>query len=192
MSESIHCPECDAPLRVRDGMAGKKVKCPRCAKVVVVPDAAEESAEEAITEVQPLPKKKKAAEPATRRCPECDKKVPADATKCRFCKAVLDTDEPEEDEEETSTKKIRYKPCPECGAKGAKRVKWTAWGSFYGPTLFNHVECPECEYRYNGKTGRSNGVAIFFFILIPSLAILGVLALMGYIILKRMDMWPPW
>jgi DNA-directed RNA polymerase subunit M/transcription elongation factor TFIIS len=37
MAEVLTCPGCQAVLRVRDDMAGKQIKCPRCAKAVQVP-----------------------------------------------------------------------------------------------------------------------------------------------------------
>src|SRR2546423_214954 len=32
------CPECDKQLRVKDELAGKKIKCPGCAETIAVPD----------------------------------------------------------------------------------------------------------------------------------------------------------
>src|SRR5205823_11624228 len=117
-------------LRVRDDLAGKRVKCPRCAQPIPVPGD-EEEAEERYTEVKPVdsPRKK----PARRRAEEEEEDYP--------------------EEEEREARRSKYKACPQCGAYGARRVKWTFWGSFYGPAMFNHVECPDCGYRYNGRTG---------------------------------------
>jgi predicted Zn finger-like uncharacterized protein len=42
MSISTTCPSCKALFRLPDNMAGKKVKCQKCANVFVVPAAAEE------------------------------------------------------------------------------------------------------------------------------------------------------
>jgi DNA-directed RNA polymerase subunit M/transcription elongation factor TFIIS len=59
MAETIKCPGCQAVLRVRGDMAGKQIKCPRCAHAVDVPAAeavtkkAPPPAEEAV-EVEPL------------------------------------------------------------------------------------------------------------------------------------------
>lgn len=35
----IACPECGTKLKVKDSLAGKRVHCPRCKAVVVVPKA---------------------------------------------------------------------------------------------------------------------------------------------------------
>jgi transposase-like protein len=69
--------------------------------------------------------------------------------------------------------------CPKCGAAAAKRVKWTFWGSFYGPRLFNHVRCQECRATYNGKTGGSNIVPAVGCVLLPLLGIVLVLSTLG-------------
>src|SRR5260370_40420057 len=60
MSITMKCSGCRAKLRLRDDLAGRKVKCPRCAKVLLVPEpevevavAAEEEEEERITEAAP-------------------------------------------------------------------------------------------------------------------------------------------
>ena len=37
MSISVQCPGCEKKLKVKDELAGKRVKCPNCAQVVVVP-----------------------------------------------------------------------------------------------------------------------------------------------------------
>jgi predicted Zn finger-like uncharacterized protein len=187
MSETMSCPGCKAQLRIRDEMAGKKIKCPRCAHVVAIPakTAAEVVTLEEVAEpeerVTAKPEPKAKAKPAaTRPCPECGERIPVEARKCRFCKAVVAEDEveeldEEEDEEETRSKKrSKYKPCPRCGEVGAKRVVWTAWGSFYGPAMFSHVRCPECGYKYNGRSGRSNLIPAIIFVSVPLMFILAI------------------
>ena len=37
MPIEVTCPECDKELRLKDELAGKKVKCPGCAEVLAVP-----------------------------------------------------------------------------------------------------------------------------------------------------------
>jgi hypothetical protein len=37
MAETMKCPGCQAVLRVRADMAGKQIKCPRCARAVDIP-----------------------------------------------------------------------------------------------------------------------------------------------------------
>jgi hypothetical protein len=169
-------------------MAGKKIKCPRCAEVVLVPTSKavttkgrRPAAEERITEVQPLPKSK--AAPSTRPCPSCGKSVSLAARICRHCEAPLD----EEDEKKVRRKKKRskFKACPRCGARGAERVLWTPWGSFYGPKLFHHVRCPECDYAYNGRTGGSNLIPVILFVAVPTIAILGLISAIVFLLHGR-------
>jgi hypothetical protein len=59
MPISARCPnkECGKSLKVKDELAGKKVKCPACASVFVVPAA------EPVAAVEPAPVKKKPAPP---------------------------------------------------------------------------------------------------------------------------------
>src|SRR5262245_40471404 len=167
----VTCPGCKAALRIREEYAGKTLKCPRCSRVITIAAAepvpgAEEphpappplppeepGDEEAIREARPRrgAARRDAAPARTRECPHCGERVAVTATRCRYCKARLD----EEDEQDRPRRKSSYRPCPRCGARGATRVTWTPWGSFYGPALFTHVRCPECGYAYNGRTGRS-------------------------------------
>jgi hypothetical protein len=96
--------------------------------------------------------------PGTEPCPHCDRPVKRDARQCPHCQRWID----DEDDQGDS----KYRPCPQCGARGAKRILWTFWGSFYGPALMAHVRCPKCHAAYNGKTGKSNGVRILVFCLL--------------------------
>jgi serine/threonine-protein kinase len=81
--------------------------------------------------------------------------------------------------------KTNYKPCPQCGATHAAKVRWTVWGSFYGPPLFTHVRCPECSCCYNGKTGRSNMIPAILFVTVPLLGILGTIAGIAWMLYQR-------
>ena len=38
MPISLSCPECAKPLRVKDESAGKKIRCPSCETIILVPD----------------------------------------------------------------------------------------------------------------------------------------------------------
>jgi predicted RNA-binding Zn-ribbon protein involved in translation (DUF1610 family) len=175
----MNCPGCHTPLRLRDDLAGKKIKCPRCGKVVAVPAeevvTLEEVADDAITSEPSVRNKADKKSIATRPCPECGEPVAVTATKCRHCKAILDDDD-EAEEEERGPRRSKYKPCPSCGATGAKRVVWTFWGSFYGPALFTHVRCPECACAYNGRTGGSNLIPAIIFVAVPLFILFAILA----------------
>ena len=43
MPIEVSCAECDKELRVKDELAGKKIKCPGCAAVIAVPNGTERS-----------------------------------------------------------------------------------------------------------------------------------------------------
>jgi predicted Zn finger-like uncharacterized protein len=177
MATTLSCPGCQTPLRLREDLAGKKIKCPRCGQVITVP--AEEIVmleavdDEKITS-EPPTLKTSSKKTATRPCPECGEAIAWTARTCRYCHARLD-EEDDEEEEDRVVKRSKYKPCPRCGEVGAKRVVWTPWGSFYGPALLSHVRCPECGYAYNGKSGRSNLIPAIIFVSIPLLGILAIL-----------------
>jgi predicted RNA-binding Zn-ribbon protein involved in translation (DUF1610 family) len=184
MTTTMNCPGCQTPLRLREDLAGKKIKCPRCAHVVEVPAeegvmVAEAASTDEITAERP---KSKAGKATTRPCPECGEPVALTASKCRHCKAPLD----DEDDDADVVKRSKYKPCPRCGETDAKRVLWTPWGSFYGPALFSHVRCQECRYAYNGRSGRSNLIPAIIFVTIPLVLILAILGFLGWIVYASM------
>ena len=192
MALSVTCPGCKATLRVKEELAGKKVKCPRCEAAVPISAAA--PVEAVVVEEEP---DRPAARARTKACPECGKQVAAEARKCRWCKTWLEDkaeppDEagPEQDDEERDDeddrRRPRWKPCPECGASGARRVKKTIWGSVYGPALFSHVRCPECGYAYNGKTGRSNLVPAVVCLSLAVLLIVGLFGVAAYILYTKL------
>jgi ribosomal protein S27AE len=174
MTVKLTCSGCKAVLQLRDELAGKKVRCPRCAATVVVP-AAEAVAEVVPEEVEPADDAITDA-PVPRRAKAQQVPVKKASRKRR--------DEEAEDEQE-------YKPCPQCGAGGATRVIWTPWGSFYGPALFTHVRCPECGYGYNGNSGRSNLIPAIIFVAIPTLLILAIIGFVVYMIMDRYKEEPP-
>ena len=181
MPISLKCHGCRSTLKVRDELAGKKVKCPRCQTVLVVPEEEEVAVAAEAAPARPRTGKTgriQAGEPVARR------------------KQGIRTTRRGEDEEDEAPRPARarrkggkngttYKPCPRCGAEEPKKVKWTAWGSFYGPALFSHVACQECGYGYNGKTGRSNLVAAIIFVTMPLLGILGIIAAILYMLVQR-------
>jgi DNA-directed RNA polymerase subunit M/transcription elongation factor TFIIS len=177
MTATMNCPGCQATLRLRDDMAGKKIKCPRCAQLIKVPTPEGVTAEAAAPggEITAEVAAKSEGEPAaTRRCPACGERIAVTARQCRYCQADV---EEAERAEAPAQRRSKYKPCPRCGEDGAKRVKFTFWGSYYGTALFTHVRCPGCGYKYNGRTGRSNIIPAVVFVTVP---LLGILALIGW------------
>jgi LPXTG-motif cell wall-anchored protein len=40
--------------------------------------------------------------------------------------------------------------------------------------MLSHVECSNCQTRYNGKTGKSNSTAILIYVVVVSLIALGL------------------
>jgi len=178
MSVAVTCPSCQTKLRVRDELAGKEVKCPRCSLPVTVP--AEDPVElpvEAVQAETPGPKRQSAG--PTRPCPECGQRIATSARKCRHCGALV---EEEEDLGPAELVSSPYVPCPKCHAPGPEKVVFTFWGSFYGPALFHHVKCLECGYKYNGKTGGSNLPWAILFVTVPLLLILLILGCVGFFI----------
>jgi len=193
MPQNITCPACGAALRVREELAGKRVKCPKCAGAVSVPkpvDApvaadplpplAEEVTVSPIAEGQAVSVRPTAR--PSRRCPACGEPNPQSARRCRHCREWLENDEPEE---RPKRRKSTFQPCPRCGARGAKRVNWTIWGSFYGPALFNHVRCPECGHAYNGRTGGSNLLPAIILVTIPTILIAAIVVFVILILKSR-------
>jgi len=92
----------------------------------------------------------------------------------------------EPDEDAAPPKRMAFKPCPRCGAEGAKRVLFTPWGSFYGPALFNHVRCPECRYAYNGRSGGSNLIPAILFVTVPLVLMAAIICYLALLIIPRL------
>ena len=90
------------------------------------------------------------------------------------------------DEDAPPLKRGSFKPCPRCGAEGAKRVLFTPWGSFYGPALFNHVRCPECGHAYNGRSGGSNLIPAVLFVAIPLVLMAAIIGYIAMLIIPRL------
>jgi hypothetical protein len=199
--KKLKCPRCSAVVQVPLGeTAVEEVKAaPRAAAAAPAPARKPAAAPAPVHKPAPPPRdaiqdrapeepqfiSAGAEEGETRPCPECGQEVPVGARKCRHCKAWVEQEEPAGEEEAAPKKKSKFKPCPKCGATGAKRVKWTPWGSFYGPALFNHVRCPECEYAYNGKSGRSNLIPAIILVIIPLVLILGLIYVIYMILVER-------
>ena len=125
MVDSIKCPGCAAKLRVRPEFAGKRIKCPRCKTAISIPAGIAKEVKAVPADVEPEPE-----EQVTAQKPKKKLRVP-----------VIE-DQPDDVAEGDDLEDApAFKPCPRCGGKRPKRVTWTAWGSFYGPALFNHVRC---------------------------------------------------
>jgi hypothetical protein len=204
MPVSLTCTGCKCVLTVRDDLAGKKVKCPRCALALVVPEATEE-AEFAAVEVIPddrvsdEPPDKPRSRPRRDDPDEEDRprgRVREEDEEDRGRRRRRDREEDEEDrgrrrrdrdeeEDDRPVRRSKYKPCPRCGEEDPRKVMWTAWGSFYGPAMFTHVRCRDCGYCYNGKTGGSNLIPAVIFVAVPLIGILGILGGLAYVVFLR-------
>jgi hypothetical protein len=225
MPVSLTCTKCKVTLKVRDELAGKKVKCPRCSTALVVPKADEDDfvSVEVVKEerIRDKPPKKtsprrdededdrtehlddRPSKKTRRREDEDDEDDRADTIregrgrgKDRDRERIRadrprgkhrDDDDDEEDDRDHGKKGKgkKWKPCPRCGAEGAKRVLWTAWGSFYGPAMFSHVRCPDCGYCYNGKSGGSNIIPAIIFVAVPLIGILGIIGGIIYMLIQK-------
>jgi uncharacterized membrane protein YhaH (DUF805 family) len=64
--------------------------------------------------------------------------------------------------------------CPKCNSASLEKVKYTWWGGVLGPKLLNSTKCNECGYTFNGKTGKSNTVAIIIYSIIIFVVIVGI------------------
>jgi hypothetical protein len=182
MPVRLSCKGCKSTLRVRDDLAGKKVKCPRCGAANVVPAALEEFAP-----VEVVPEERIRGVPAgPRQARRRDEPEEEDDRRSGGRKARDRDRDRDRDDREDRGRKPKYQPCPQCGASGARRVTWTPWGSFYGPALFSHVRCPDCGYCYNGKTGGSNLIPAILFVTVPLLGIFALLGAVAYIVVTRL------
>jgi predicted RNA-binding Zn-ribbon protein involved in translation (DUF1610 family) len=100
MQIRFDCSHCGKKLKAPDDAEGKKVRCPDCGNVVVVPEEiieAEEVAEPAspvnaepgyAIEVSPNPAKDDGKE--RHPCPMCGEMILVSAAKCRFCGEIFD------------------------------------------------------------------------------------------------------
>ena len=70
-----------------------------------------------------------------------------------------------------------YEGCPKCQSKQATPVRFSWWGGIIGPKVLSHVKCDQCKTKYNGKTGRSNAVAIAVYMTVVTVIVLVIGAL---------------
>jgi phage FluMu protein Com len=189
----LKCPHCTKEIRAAEEHAGKKIRCPKCKEVLTLP-AADTAVQAAAPRQAPAPVKK-GPPPIPKRPPvEEEEDVPTmeaieeDDVPVRKVRR----DEPEEDDDEEYERKRRkrkkqrlrrkgaYADCPNCDARGdAHRVGFTWWGGLVGPAILCHVRCNECGTCYNGRSGKSNNVAIGIYLGVGLLfgVIAGVLAI---------------
>ena len=103
MAIRFKCGECGRVLNVKDGLAGKKGKCPGCGGVIEVPLRSEEeappepmSAETGSTAPEPTDETPTTGENET-ACPHCGQSIATDAVFCVHCGTDLRTGEMVED-----------------------------------------------------------------------------------------------
>lgn len=103
MAINFTCSHCQKPLRVKEELAGKKAKCPRCQKVVVIPDPTpavpsvdvEMLAAAALTEQPPAPEAPAEPRFVDFTCSFCDEKVQVPAelagkqAPCPSCRRIV-------------------------------------------------------------------------------------------------------
>src|SRR4051794_12423157 len=143
MPIQLRCPGCNKPLKVKEELAGKKVKCPGCGQAVPVP-AAEPEMEAVVEEVVAVPPPKPAKVAVTAKA--APKQEPEELEEEEL--EVEEAPRPKGKAGKGTKGGQKWVPCPKCGAENPKRVMYTFWGSFYGPKLFNHVRCVECGATY--------------------------------------------
>ena len=187
MPLDVKCPGCNAAFKVKDEHAGKKMKCPKCAKIVAIP--AKPAADDVIEEVEVVEEASGAGTDPGEASPAALFDFDDQISQPRPAKKQKDAAKaPERPKGRTWGK---YIACPNCNGREAKRIKWTWWGSVYGPKLFTHVRCVDCGYCFNGKTGDNNIIPAVLFVVIPLALIILLLAFI-VVVLIRTDNWPPW
>ena len=65
--------------------------------------------------------------------------------------------------------------CPKCQQDVVPNpVGFTWWGGLIGSKIINHVECPACGTRFNGRTGKSNDTAIAIYMIVVGILAFGI------------------
>lgn len=68
--------------------------------------------------------------------------------------------------------------CPKCQRDVIPSpVGFTWWGGLIGSKILNHVECPACRARFNGKTGADNTGAIAIYMVVVGVIAFGLMFL---------------
>ena len=66
--------------------------------------------------------------------------------------------------------------CPKCRNDVLPSpVGFTWWGGLIGSKIINHVECPACHARFNGKTGNDNTGAIAIYMVVVGVIAFGLM-----------------
>jgi ribosomal protein S27E len=196
MPIQVNCKSCKAKLKLGDHLAGKKIKCPKCATVLLVPKPEDEEEREQRFSEAPIASPKKKAKIAVDEDEEDQDERPRGkkdrapvkdgfkSTKARN-RQVEDDDDDDAPRKKKKGKKTKYQDCPQCGASDPARVLWTPWGSFYGPAMLSHVRCTECNHHYNGRTGGSNTLGIVVFVTMPLIGIICLIGAIFYVLYTR-------
>ncbi len=79
MSISVSCEACGQRLKAKESLAGKRLPCPKCGEVLLVPQPAEQGEIYGFTEDQPLQPADVPAEPEPEPEPEAENKEPEPA-----------------------------------------------------------------------------------------------------------------
>jgi hypothetical protein len=210
MASTVSCPGCQVKLKLKPEYVGKKIKCPRCARLIAIsrapgvmampPKAVARAAARAAAGKAPPPMPKASPKPspiedddaAVVTAPARKKKArPSEKAPCPECGEMVDVDAKkcpyckvalETDEEEEYRK---WRKCPRCGKQAGRGVLWTIWGSFYFTRLFHEVRCDECGKSYNGLTGRSNVGPAVVCLSVPLMAIAGIGYFVSWILKER-------
>jgi len=67
--------------------------------------------------------------------------------------------------------------CPKCRNEVVPNpVGFTWWGGLIGSKIINHVQCPMCAARFNGRTGGDNTGAIAIYMVVVGLIAIGLVA----------------
>jgi uncharacterized protein (DUF983 family) len=66
--------------------------------------------------------------------------------------------------------------CPKCQQDVMPSpVGFTWWGGLIGSKIINHVQCPACGARFNGKTGGDNTGAIAIYMIVVGVIAFGLM-----------------
>src|SRR5262249_12201317 len=112
MTITLRCTGC-CVMKLRDELAGKKVRCPRCKSILIVPEEQGEEAEEELAEA--TPKKQHVQQNVRRKTGKTGRLQREEPALSRKNKLRIGRDE--DREAPRAGKPGKYKPCPKCGAE---------------------------------------------------------------------------